>query len=892
MGDYGLVLVDGSSYLYRAFHALPPLTNSRGQPTGAIYGVLNMVHKLLEEHAPEQVAVVFDARGKTFRDEIFAAYKAQRPPMPDELSSQVEPLLEAIEALGLPVLRVPGVEADDVIGTLVRRAGEARVATLVSTGDKDMAQLVTDGVTLVNTMSGTVLDPAGVMAKFGVEPGQIIDWIALVGDTSDNIPGVPKCGPKTAAKWLGEYGTLDNLKAHATEIGGKIGESLRDSLERLDLSRQLATIRCDVDLDLGPGDLARRQADVAKLREIYRRLEFGTLLRKLPGGDEGTPEAERPAAAPPQPGARYETVLDPARLDVWLDELEAADEFAFDTETDSLDYVRARIVGVSFAVEPGHAAYVPLAHVYPGAPPQLDRDMVLGRLKPLLEDKARRKIGHHLKYDAHVLANHGVRLECIHYDTMLESYVLDSTATRHDMDSVAKKYLHYDTVHFEDVAGRGAKQLTFDQVALEQAGPYAAEDADVALRLHRELWPRLAAEPALVRIYEDIERPLVPVLVGMERTGVLIDKALLKQQSVELQRGMAAAEAAAHAAAGAPFNIGSSRQLQEILFDRLGLPAQRKTPGGLPSTAEDVLEELAAHHELPRCVLQYRALAKLKSTYTDKLPELTDAESRVHTCYHQAVAATGRLSSSDPNLQNIPIRTAEGRRIRQAFVAPPGCRIVAADYSQIELRIMAHLSGDEGLRRAFRENRDIGEGDQFRSDLRHVRVRPRAPARHRAPCGAGVRGPVLPALPGREGLHGRDAQAGARSRIRGDGVRPAAVPARDQVAQQRAAPVRRAQRHQCADAGHRGRHHQARDDQRRRLAGLRRGGCATHHAGARRARLRGRRRRCGAAHAAAARADVQRGRTERTAEGRGRGGNQLGRGALARISHRSTAAAA
>ena len=702
-----LVLVDGSSYLYRAFHALPPLTNSRDEPVGAVLGVVNMLLKLVDEHRPEHFAVVFDAKGKTFRDELFAEYKANRPPMPEELSAQVGPLLEIVQALGLPILQVPGVEADDVIGTLAQQARAAGMRTLVSTGDKDMAQLVNGDVTLVNTMTGKVLDRAGVEEKFGVPPERIVDWLALVGDSSDNIPGVPKCGPKTATKWLKAFGDLDTLKARADEVGGKIGESLRAHLDQLELSHELATIRCDVALEQRPTDLEPGAPDVPRLRELYTRLEFNTLLRKLPEGDEpgaaDTAATDQPAAVV----ADYETVFTAVQLDDWLARLAAAHDFAFDTETDSLDYMKARIVGVSFAVEPGQAAYVPLAHHDPDAPQQLDLEETLAKLKPLLEDPARGKIGHHLKYDMHVLANHGVALQGLRYDTMLESYVLDSTATRHDMDSVALKYLGYETVRYEDVAGKGAKQITFDQVPVASAAPYAAEDADVTLRLHRELWPRLVETPGLQSIYEDIERPLVPILGAMERHGVLLDTALLKRQSRELEQGMAAAEAAAFAAAGGKFNIGSAKQLQEILFERLGLTPLRKTPGGQPSTAEDVLEELSAEHELPRRVLEYRGLAKLKSTYTDKLPELCDAGHRVHTSYHQAVAATGRLSSSDPNLQNIPVRTAEGRRIRQAFIAPEGYRLVAADYSQIELRIMAHLAGDAGLQAAFREDQDI-----------------------------------------------------------------------------------------------------------------------------------------------------------------------------------------
>jgi len=697
-----LILVDGSSYLYRAFHALPPLTPSTGKPTGAVLGVLNMLQKLIAEHDPDRIAVVFDAKGKTFRDEMFEEYKANRPPMPDDLRAQIEPLLDSIDAMGLPLLRVSGVEADDVIGTLASRAASAGLPVLVSTGDKDMAQLVDDRITLVNTMTGSRLDPAGVAEKFGVRPDQIIDYLALVGDSSDNIPGVPKVGPKTAAKWLGQYDDIEGIKANAADIQGKVGESLRENLDRLDLSRQLATIVCDLELDVSTDDLSRREPDVGRLRDLYTRLELTSLLRNLPQvGDEGAP-------GPSSEEADYELVLDDPALQRWLDRLENADIFAFDTETDSLNYMKARIVGVSMCVEPGKSAYVPLAHDYPGSPDQLDRDAVLGRIKPLLEDADRKKVGHHLKYDAHVLLNHGIRLSGIEHDTMLESYVLDSTATRHDMDSVAAKYLGIATTRYEDVAGKGARQLTFNQVPLEQAGPYAAEDADVTLRLHRELWPRLENTGRLAQVYREIEIPLVPILQSMERIGVLLDVDMLNRQSQELSQEMRRLEEEAHRAAGGPFNLGSPKQLQEILFERLGLPVQRKTPKGQPSTAEDVLGELAEHHELPRLILAHRELAKLKSTYTDKLPNQVDPRTgRVHTSYHQAVAATGRLSSSDPNLQNIPIRTPEGRRIRQAFIPEPGHVLVAADYSQIELRIMAHLSGDEGLISAFSKDADI-----------------------------------------------------------------------------------------------------------------------------------------------------------------------------------------
>ena len=717
-----LVLVDGSSYLYRAFHALPPLTNSRGEPTGAVLGVLNMLLRMQREQNPELVAIVFDAPGKTFRDELFAEYKSHRPPMPDDLRAQIEPLIEAVQALGLPLLRIAGVEADDVIGTLAQRAVDSGMQVLISTGDKDMAQLVNERVTLVNTMTNSSLDRAGVKIKFDVYPEQIIDYLALVGDASDNIPGVPKVGPKTAAKWLNEYRTLDNLLENQDRIEGKVGESLRASTADLALSRELARIRCDVELEVGPEQLRRHDPDAAKLRELYTRLELRSLLKSLDAASSAPSRLPRLPAFPAfrpsgpsspssegwAPGRNYELVLERERLDRWLDALRAADVFAFDTETTSLDYMQAEIVGVSFAVEPGAAAYVPLAHTYPGAPDQLNRAEVLELLQPLLEDPGRGKLGHHLKYDAHVLRNHGIELRGMRFDTMLESYVLNSTATRHDLDSVARLYLGVETIHYEDVAGKGAKQLNFSDVSVETAAEYSAEDSDVALRLHRTLWPQLESLPALARLYQEIEQPLVPVLLDMEHYGVLVDAQMLKRQSHELSRSLVDLEKRAHAAAAQPFNLESPKQLQEVLFSKLGLPVKRKTPTGQPSTAEDVLEELADEFELPRIILEYRGLAKLRSTYTDKLPEqINPRTGRVHTSYHQAVAATGRLSSTDPNLQNIPIRTAEGRRIRQAFVAPPGHVLIAADYSQIELRIMAHLSGDAGLLDAFAHDRDI-----------------------------------------------------------------------------------------------------------------------------------------------------------------------------------------
>jgi DNA polymerase-1 len=702
-----LVLVDGSSYLYRAFHALPALTNSRGEPTGAVYGVVNMLRRLLNDYDPTHVAVVFDAKGKTFRDDLYAEYKAHRPPMPAELAGQIAPLHDIVRAMGLPLLMVDGVEADDVIGTLARQAAAVGMPVLISTGDKDMAQLVDAHVTLVNTMTDTVMDPAGVEEKFGVPPERIVDYLALIGDTSDNVPGVPKVGPKTAVKWLQEYGSLEAIIANADAIKGKIGDNLRESLGFLPLSRRLVTIKCDVPLDQAPQELRRRAPDTAALREWYGRMEFKTWLGEVLEGKEAA-EAPQVSEAPAAE-RQYDTVFTPAQLDAWLERLAAADLFAFDTETTSLDYMEAEIVGVSFAVVPGQAAYVPLAHDYPGAPDQLDRAEVLERLRALLEDPAVPKLGQNLKYDMSVLANHGITLRGIAHDSMLQSYVLDSTATRHDMDSLALKYLGRKTITFEEVAGKGTKQLTFNQVPLEQAADYAAEDADITLQLHRTLWPRVAAEPALKRVYEEIELPLVPILSCMERTGVLVDVAMLRRQSGELALRMNEIEQAAYSAAGGPFNLGSPKQIQEILFERQQLPVLKKTPKGQPSTAEEVLQELALDgYDLPRLILEHRGMAKLKSTYTDRLPEQVSRRSgRVHTSYQQAVAATGRLSSTDPNLQNIPVRTAEGRRIRQAFIAPKGCKLLAADYSQIELRIMAHLSGDEGLLKAFAAGEDI-----------------------------------------------------------------------------------------------------------------------------------------------------------------------------------------
>ncbi|MGH8307459.1 MAG: DNA polymerase I [Gammaproteobacteria bacterium] len=717
-----LILVDGSSYLYRAFYALPPLSNSKGEPTGAVRGVAAMLKKLLADYEPERVAVIFDARGKTFRDELFEEYKANRPPMPDDMSLQIEPLHALVKALGFPVLQISGVEADDVIGTLAKQAADAGQPVLISTGDKDMGQLVNERVTLVNTMTGTVLDREGVKQKFEVWPEQIIDYLALVGDSSDNIPGVSGIGPKTAAPLLAHFSSMEEMYKRLDEIpelsirGAKqLPEKLRAQHEQALLSRQLAVIRCDVPLPVQPEDLAMRPPDTTALRELYSHLEFKSWLRELDSTDIQKTATPTPVSSDaihdtqhPAPVVNYEAILNEAALNKWIGKLESADLFAFDTETTSLDYMQAEIVGLSFSVLAGEAAYVPLAHRYADAPKQLDRDAVLKRLKPLLENEVHAKLGHHIKYDAHVLRNYGVELRGIRYDSMLESYVLDSVGSAHNMDALAEKYLDYKTIHYEDVAGKGAKQIGFDQVRIEDATPYSAEDADITLRLHETLWPRLNAVPTLRRVFEDIEMPLVPVLLDMEQNGVLIDVAMLKAQSEEITKSLHKLGNKAHKLAGQEFNLDSPKQLQAILFEKMQLPVVRKTPGGQPSTAEDVLEELAAEFELPKVILEYRALNKLKSTYTDKLPEQVNPKTgRVHTSYHQAVAATGRLSSSDPNLQNIPVRTAEGRRIRQAFIAPKGHKILAADYSQIELRIMAHLSGDAGLLGAFEKGMDI-----------------------------------------------------------------------------------------------------------------------------------------------------------------------------------------
>ena len=694
------ILVDGSSYLFRAFHAMPPLTNSAGQPTGAVYGVINMLKKLVSEYQPEHMAVIFDAKGPTFRNKMYADYKANRPPMPDDLRVQIEPLHELVDALGYPRLVVPGVEADDVIGTLAQQAQAAGMSVLVSTGDKDIAQLVNDDITLINTMNNQLMTPETVIEKFGVRADQIIDYLALVGDTADNIPGIPKVGPKTAAKWLNLYENLDGIVEHSTEIKGKVGEYLRENLEQLALSYQLATITCDVELASTPGQLQLQAAQQDKLIELYQHLEFKNWLTELGADVENSPAA---AAI----STNYETVLDENRFNEWLQKLRTADVFAFDTETTRLNYMQARVVGVSFAVEPGEAAYVPFGHDYPDAPAQLSEETVLGGLKDLLEDDQKGKLGQNLKYDIHVLQNHGIHLQGVADDTLLQSYVLDSTK-RHDMDNLASRFLNHNTIHFEDIAGKGAKQLTFNQIDLEQAGPYAAEDADITLRLHQAMFAELQTIEPLLKVYQEIELPLMPVIQQIERNGVKVDAEMLAVQSRELAESMLAIESQAYEVSGETFNLASPKQIQAILFEKLELPVIRKTPKGQPSTAEDVLQELAEEYELPALILKHRGMSKLKSTYTDKLPkQICEQTGRVHTSYHQAVAATGRLSSSDPNLQNIPVRSAEGRRIRQAFVAEPGYKLLAADYSQIELRIMAHLSGDESLLKAFAEGMDI-----------------------------------------------------------------------------------------------------------------------------------------------------------------------------------------
>ena len=702
-----LVLVDGSSYLFRAYYALPELTSSSGEPTGAVRGVIAMIRKLAKDYEGATLAIVFDAPGKTFRDEIYSEYKANRESMPDDLREQIKPIHDIVEAMGLPLLVISGVEADDVIGTLARQATEAKRETIISTGDKDMAQLVTEHVTLVNTMTETTQDADGVVEKFGVKPDQIIDYLALMGDSVDNIPGVPKVGAKTAAKWLNEFGSADAIIERADEIKGKVGESLRDNIEQLVLSRELATIKCDVDLPVQLDDLVTKEPDQATLTEIFTRLDFKTWL------EEGDAQAMSGSTSGPQAvevvdHQDYRTVTDLGDLKKWLDEAKQIGLLAVDTETTSLNYMEARLVGFCFAHTPGAGIYVPVGHDYVGAPEQPALDDVLAVVAPILADENVVKVAQNMKYDMSVLAHYDIKIAGPIFDTMLESYVLNSVGSRHNMDDLAKNYLNRTTTKYEDIAGKGAKQLTFNQVGVEEATHYAAEDADITLQLHNALWPQLEAESKLRTVYEDIEMPLVPVLSAVERHGALVDGRLLSQHSAELTDRMAELQEQAWTLAGEEFNLDSPKQLQHIFYEKLALPVLKKTPKGAPSTAEPVLVDLARDYELPATILEYRGLHKLKSTYTDKLPLQINADTgRIHTSYHQAVAATGRLSSADPNLQNIPIRNAEGRRIRQAFVAPKGKVIVAADYSQIELRIMAHLSQDENLSAAFTHGEDV-----------------------------------------------------------------------------------------------------------------------------------------------------------------------------------------
>jgi DNA polymerase-1 len=718
-----VILVDGSSYLYRAFHALPPLTNSKGKPTGAVKGVINMMRRLQKDYPESTHVVVFDAKGKTFRDEMYGEYKANRPPMPDDLRLQIEPIHNIIRAMGMPMLVIEGVEADDVIGTLALQATAAEQPVVISTGDKDIAQMVNEHIVMENTMTNTVMDREGVLEKFGIPPELIIDYLALLGDKSDNIPGVPGVGEKTALGLLQGIGGLDDIYARLDEVAGlafrgakTMAPKLEEHKELAYLSYRLATIKTDVEMDLTIGELQNGAADNTALLALFKDMEFKTWIAELEDGGPVVPVASTDSDQPQQPGAApqapvekdYQTVLTQNELNQWLSKIAKAELVAVDTETTSLDYMKAELVGVSVAVEPGQAAYIPFGHDYLGAPEQLDKDSVLEQLKPLLEDPSIKKVGQNLKYDMSVLAQHGIRLQGIAFDTMLESYVFDSVATRHDMDSLAEKYLEETCISFSDVAGKGAAQLTFNQVALEQAGPYAAEDADITLRLHQCLWPKVQAQPTLETVFNDLELPLLPVLSKIERTGALVDDTLLFQQSQELAERLAELETQAWDLAGQQFNLASPKQLGEILFEKLEIPVLKKTAKGAPSTKEEVLQELALDYPLPKVLLEHRGLAKLKSTYTDKLPTMINPVSkRIHTSYHQAGTATGRLSSSDPNLQNIPVRTPEGRRVRQAFISATGCKMVAADYSQIELRIMAHLSEDPSLLKAFSEGQDI-----------------------------------------------------------------------------------------------------------------------------------------------------------------------------------------
>ena len=709
-----MILVDGSSYLYRAFHAIPPLSTSDGQPTNAIRGVTSMIKSLIKTYADSPIVVIFDAKGKTFRDDMYPEYKAQRPSMPDDLRLQIEPIHNIIKAMGLPLISIGGVEADDVIGTIAKIVGETGREVIVSTGDKDMAQLVTDKVTLVNTMTDTLMDIEGVKKKFGIGPELIIDFLALMGDKVDNIPGVPGVGEKTALGLLQGLGSLESIYSRLDEIAGlsfrgakTLSKKMEDNKDMAFLSYQLATIKCDVELDFDSIALKNTPQDKDALKELFTRLEFKTWIKELDKAVDADASSDESEAQAQAVEICYETVLDKDHFAIWLDKIQQAPLFAIDTETTSLNYMAAELVGISLSVEAGKAAYIPVAHDYEGAPVQLDRDWVLAQLKPILEDAKQAKIGQHLKYDANVLANYEIELKGIEFDTMLESYVLNSTASKHNMDSLAQKFLSHKTMSFEEIAGKGAKQKTFNQIELEQAAFYAAEDADITFRLHQAIWSKLEKTPELASVFNDIELPLVPVLAKMEQTGALIDPDLLHEQSAEIATRLQELEVQAHEMAGQAFNLSSPKQLQEILFVKLELPVLKKTPKGQPSTAEPILQELALDYELPRLIMEHRSLSKLKSTYTDKLPEMIQKTGRIHTSYHQAVTATGRLSSTDPNLQNIPIRTAEGRRIRQAFIAPEGYKLIAADYSQIELRIMSHLSQDPGLLDAFANNADV-----------------------------------------------------------------------------------------------------------------------------------------------------------------------------------------
>ena len=734
-----LILVDGSSYLFRAYHVpyLQALSTSYGQSTGAITGVLNMIKSLQKDYPSGNIVVVFDAKGKTFRNDMYSEYKANRPAMPEDLRTQIAPLHEIIEAMGLPLLVIEGVEADDVIGTLANQASKLKMETVISTGDKDMAQLVTAHVRLINTMTNVEMDEAGVEEKFAVRPDQIIDYLALMGDKVDNIPGVDKCGPKTAAKWLAEHGTLKQVMANADNVKGKVGEHLRNALSHLPLSYELATIKLDVELPENVQDIKPKEVNLDKLIALSNQFELKRLLTETQQKVKQT--ATTKSIEPKEldehtsESRNYHTILTQADFDIWLDKLKAADLFAFDTETTSLNYMDAELVGVSFSISAGEAAYLPVAHDYLDAPDQLDRAHVLASLKPLLEDPAIKKVGQHLKYDKNVLANYDINLQGIAFDTMLESYVLNSVATRHDMDSLSETYLGQSTIHFEDIAGKGVKQITFNQIPLDKAAPYAAEDADITLRLHKVIWQKLSEEKDLVNVFNEIELPLSPVLAKMEQFGVLIDSQKLAQQSQDLAVRILELEKEVHELAGEEFNLGSPKQLQEILYKKMDLPVLKKTPKGAPSTAEEVLQELAINYPLPKLLMEYRGLSKLKNTYTDKLPKMINARTgRLHTSYHQAITATGRLSSTEPNLQNIPIRTEEGRRVRQAFIAREGYKIVAADYSQIELRIMAHLSSDKGLLNAFATGQDIHTttaSEVFDTPLKEVSIEQRRNAK-------------------------------------------------------------------------------------------------------------------------------------------------------------------